>query len=148
MVPFVIVAVAQFNLDIDHGHRGQLREAVFAGETALAGEPVDLFRDDAAVLFDAASAPIVGFVIVVAGGDRATDDAQQNLQQRVGDAPLLAKVGSFPNEQVIMRLIGAILLEQNDEWAVQRVRYVTLDTTAPMRDDPIVGLPAAAAAAC
>src|ERR1700746_4087203 len=27
---------------------------------------------------------------------------------------------------------GAILLEQNDEWAVQRARYMTLETIAPL----------------
>ncbi len=35
-------------------------------------------------------------------------------------------VGIFLNEAAITRLIGALLLEQNDEWAVQRARYMTL----------------------
>jgi hypothetical protein len=32
-------------------------------------------------------------------------------------------------------------LEQNDEWAVQRARYMTLETIAALSDDPIVALP-------
>ena len=51
-------------------------------------------------------------------------------------------VGIFPNETAITRLIGAILLEQNDEWAVQRARYMTLETMAPLSDNPIVMLSA------
>lgn len=54
-------------------------------------------------------------------------------------------VGIFPNEDAITRLIGAILLEQNDEWAVQRARYMTLETIAPLSDDPIVRLSAVTA---
>ena len=46
-------------------------------------------------------------------------------------------VGIFPNEDAITRLIGAILVEQNDEWAIQRARYMTLESITPMsNDDP------------
>lgn len=40
-------------------------------------------------------------------------------------------VGIFPNEDAITRLVGAILMEQSEEWAVQRARYLTLETMAP-----------------
>jgi transposase-like protein len=53
-------------------------------------------------------------------------------------------VGIFPNEDAIVRLVGAILLEQNDEWAVQRARYMTLETITTLSDDPAVSLPALA----
>jgi transposase-like protein len=51
-------------------------------------------------------------------------------------------IGIFPNEDAIVRLVGAILLETNDEWAVQRSRYISLETIAPLSDDGPVALPA------
>jgi len=54
-------------------------------------------------------------------------------------------VGIFPNDDAITRLVGAILLEQNDEWAVQRARYMTLESVAQLSDDPLVTLPPMAA---
>jgi putative transposase len=49
--------------------------------------------------------------------------------------------GFLPNGAAIRRLISAILLEQNDERAVRRARYMTLEAIAPISDDPIVELP-------
>jgi transposase-like protein len=43
-------------------------------------------------------------------------------------------VSIFPNEAAIERLVGALLLECNDEWAVSR-RYMSLETMAGLSDD-------------
>jgi transposase-like protein len=54
-------------------------------------------------------------------------------------------VGIFPNEEAVTGLIGALLLEQNDERVVQRASCMTLETIAPLGDHPTVSLPPLAA---
>jgi len=53
-------------------------------------------------------------------------------------------IGIFPNDEAIVRLVGALMLETNDEWAVAR-RYMSLETLARLTDNPTVRLPAVAA---
>ena len=55
-------------------------------------------------------------------------------------------VGIFPNEAAIRRLAGALLLEQNDEYAIQK-RYMSLESLAAMSENPPIRLPAAPALA-
>jgi transposase-like protein len=51
-------------------------------------------------------------------------------------------VGIFPNEAAVVRLVGAILLEQSDEWATQRSRYMTLEAISAVSDTATVRLSA------
>jgi len=44
----------------------------------------------------------------------------------------------------ITRLVGVILLEQNDEWTVQQARYMTGETMTEMLEPPAIHLPAVA----
>jgi hypothetical protein len=66
---------------------------------------------------------------------------------KAGDGDFLRSVAEsvlqMLMEAAVTRLVGAILLEQNDEWAVQR-RCMSLKTLAPSSDAPNVSLPAVA----
>lgn len=50
-------------------------------------------------------------------------------------------VGIFPNEAAVVRLVGALLLEQSDEWATQRARYMALEGLSAVSDTRPPGSP-------
>ena len=50
-------------------------------------------------------------------------------------------VGIFPNEAAITRLVGGLLLEQNDEWSLQR-RYMQLEGLQTLADNQTARLSA------
>ena len=52
--------------------------------------------------------------------------------------------GIFPNDDAVVRLFGALLPEENDKWAVQPSRYLSLGITAAMSDDLLISLSAVA----
>ena len=70
--------------------------------------------------------------------------ARPKIFARDDRRPLKSENGNIVGA-VITRLVGALLLEQNDEWAVQRARYMTLETIAPLGDSAEVSLPVLAA---
>ena len=53
-------------------------------------------------------------------------------------------VGIFPNDEAIIRLVGALMLGQSGEWAVSR-RYLSLESLARLADTQPIQLPTLAA---
>ena len=130
---FMSAAFAQDTADAAKGQWRKVADQVRPSLPKLAG------------LLDDAEADVLAYMSFPAA-HRAKLHSTNPLERLNGEIKRRTEVvGIFPNEAAIIRLVGAILLEQNDEWMVQRSRYLSLETIATLSDNPVVSLPDMAA---
>ena len=66
----------------------------------------------------------------------AEDPQHQPARARQpGDRAPLDVVGIYPNDAALLRLATSLLVEQNDEWLIQK-RYLSLHSLALLTDRP------------
>ena len=88
-----------------------------------------------AVLMDSAEEDVLAYMHFPAA-HRAKLHSTNPIERLNGEIKRRTDVvGIFPNEAAVVRLVGAILLEQSDEWATQRARYMTLEAISTVSDN-------------
>ena len=104
-------------------------EEVWAQHRRVVEQLESRFPDAAALLAEAAP-DILAFTAFPLAHWRQvwSNNPQERLNKEIRRRTDV--VGIFPNRAAIQRLIGAVLAEQHDEWAVQR-RYLTMPTLLP-----------------
>jgi transposase-like protein len=107
-------------------------QEVWAQHRRVVDHLTEMGLTDAAEHLDAAAAEILVFT----GFPKAhwtqiwSTNPQERLNKEIRRRTNV--VGIFPNRPSIIRLVGALLAEQSDEWAITR-RYMSLDSLAQAR---------------
>jgi putative transposase len=107
------------------------RDQVFAQHARIVEQLTERFPDAADMLIDAA-ADLLAFADFPKEHWRQiwSNNPQERLNKELRRRTDV--VGIFPNRAAIIRLVGAVLAEQNDEWAVAR-RYMSSESLAKAR---------------
>lgn len=111
-------------------------EEVWAQHGRVVEQLSERFSEAAALLADA-EAEILAFTGFPMAHWRQvwSNNPQERLNKEIRRRTDV--VGIFPNRQAIVRLVGAVLAEQHDEWAVQR-RYLAIGAVAPPTESRLV----------
>jgi putative transposase len=111
--------------------------AVWAQHARVVSELSERFPDAAKMLADAAD-DILAFSSFPPEHWRQiwSNNPQERLNREIRRRTDV--VGIFPNREAVVRLVGMVLAEQHDEWAVAR-RYMGLGSLAKARLDVIEG---------
>jgi len=107
-------------------------EQVWAQHRRVVDQLSDVGLTDAAVHLDEAAADILAFTGFPKAHWRQiwSNNPQERLNKEIRRRTNV--VGIFPTRDSVIRLVGALLAEQHDEWAIAR-RYMSLETLTQAR---------------
>jgi transposase-like protein len=112
-------------------------DSVWAQHARVVDQLAGRFDDAATMLADAAE-DLLAFSTFPAEhwSNIRSNNPQERLNKEIRRRTDV--VGIFPNRAAVVRLVGAVLSEQNDEWAVAK-RYMGSESLAKARLRPIEG---------